>query len=143
MCKIKKSKFPQQRYANKENYLGDNIISIQDKNLVNIISNILEDAKTEQIITIDISKKSSYADTLIIATCRSSRHADATADELIQQLKKRGIVCPVPEGRPQCDWVIVDVGTVIVHLFRPQIREYYNLEKLWDMSFDLIENKLA
>ena len=103
----------------------------------------MENAKTEQIITIDISKKSSYADTFIIATCRSSRHADATADELIQQLKKKGIVCPGPEGRPQCDWVIVDVGTVIIHLFRPQIREYYDLEKLWTMNFDLIENKLA
>ena len=103
----------------------------------------MENAKTEQITTIDISKKSSFADTFIIATCRSSRHTDATADELIQQLKKRGIVCPSPEGRPQCDWVIVDVGTVIVHLFRPQIREYYNLEKLWNMNFDLIENKLA
>ena len=123
--------------------MGDNIISNQDKNLVSTINNILEDAKTEQITTIDISKKSSFADTFIIATCRSSRHTDATADELIQQLKKRGIVCPSPEGRPQCDWVIVDVGTVIIHLFRPQIREYYDLEKLWTMNFDLIENKLA
>ena len=143
MCKIKKSKFPQQRYANKENYLGDNIISIQDKNLVNIISNILEDAKTEQIISIDISKKSSYADTFIIATCRSSRHVDATANELTQQLKKGGIMCLSSEGRPQCDWVIVDVGKVIVHLFRSEIRKYYNLERLWDKSFDLISNKLA
>ena len=103
----------------------------------------MENAKTEQIVAIDISKKSSFADTFVIATCRSKRHADATADEITFKLKKRGIVCPSPEGRPQCDWVIVDVGTVIVHLFRPQIRKYYNLEKLWDMSFDLIENKLA
>ena len=103
----------------------------------------MEDAKTEQITTIDISKKTSYADTFIIATCRSSRHADATADELTLHLKKRGVVCPSPEGRPQCDWVIVDAGTVIIHLFRPQIREYYNLEKLWNMNFDLIKNELV
>ena len=140
---MKKSKFPQQKFVNKENYLGDNIISIKDKNLVNIINNILEDAKTEQIMSIDISKKSSYADTFIIATCRSSRHVDATANELTQQLKKGGIMCLSSEGRPQCDWVIVDVGTIIIHLFSPKIREYYNLEKFWDMSFDLIENKLA
>ena len=52
-------------------------------------------------------------------------------------------MCPRPEGRPKCDWVIVDVGNVIVHLFRSEIREYYNLEKLWNISFDLIENKIA
>ena len=103
----------------------------------------MEDAKTKQITTIDISKNSSYADTFVIATCRSSRHTDATANELTQKLKKRGIICPRPEGRPKCDWVIVDVGNVIVHLFRSEIREYYNLENLWDISFDLIENKIA
>ena len=103
----------------------------------------MENAKTEQIVAIYISKKSSFADTFVIATCRSKRHADATADEITFKLKKRGIVCPTPEGRPQCDCVIVDAGSVIVHLFSPQIREYYNLEKLWDVSFDLIENKLA
>ncbi len=52
-------------------------------------------------------------------------------------------MCPSPEGRPQCDWLLVDAGSVIVHLFRSDIRAYYNLEKLWDMSFDIIENKLA
>ena len=122
---------------------GDNIISDQDKSLVFDINNILEDAKTKQITTIDISKNSSYADTFVIATCRSSKHADATADELTQKLKKRGIICPRPEGRPKCDWVIVDVGNVIVHLFRSEIRSYYNLEKLWDTSFDIIEDKLT
>tara|TARA_Y100000590_G_C15414782_1_gene899001 strand:+ start:528 stop:860 length:333 start_codon:yes stop_codon:yes gene_type:complete len=107
-----------------------------------IINNILEDAKTEHIKTIDIKEKSSYADIFIIATCRSSKHADATANELIKKLKKKGIICPNPEGRPKCDWVIVDVGTIIIHLFKPEIREYYNLEKLWDMSFDSNINKL-
>ena len=51
--------------------------------------------------------------------------------------------CPSPSGRPQCDWIIVDAGTVIVHLFRPEIREMYSLEKLWGMSFDSVENKTA
>ena len=103
----------------------------------------MEDAKAEQITIIDISNKSSFVDTFIIATCRSSKHADATADELTQQLKKIGVVCPRPEGRPQCDWVLVDVGSIIVHLFRSEIRAYYNLEQLWDTSFDIIEDKLT
>ena len=143
LYKIKKYESLQRRYVKEENHLGVNIISNKNKSLVTVINNILENAKTEQIKTIDIRKKSSYADTFVIATCRSSRHVDATADELTQQLKRGGIVCLSSEGRPQCDWVIVDVGKVIIHLFRPEVREYYNLEKLWDMSFDFGKNKLA
>tara|TARA_B100000686_G_C16679301_1_gene911004 strand:- start:713 stop:889 length:177 start_codon:yes stop_codon:yes gene_type:complete len=58
-------------------------------------------------------------------------------------LKKINIFCPSPEGRPKCDWVIVDAGSVIIHLFRKEVRELYSLEKLWDISFDSIETKLA
>ena len=54
-----------------------------------------------------------------------------------------GIKCPNPEGRPQCDWVIVDAGSVIIHLFKSEIRKLYNLENLWEMSFEKTENKLA
>ena len=90
-----------------------------------------------------MSNKSSIADNFIIATCRSTKHADATADELIKKLKKIGIKCPNPEGRPKCDWVIVDTGSIIVHLFRQEIREIYNLEKLWEINFDSSETKLA
>ena len=104
---------------------------------------ILDDAKTENISVIDLKNKTSIADFFIIATCRSSRHADATANELTKKLKKDGIICPNPAGRPKCDWVIVDAGSVIIHLFRPEIREIYSLEKLWEMNFDTIENKTA
>ncbi len=104
---------------------------------------ILDDAKTDNISIIDLKNKTSIADFFIIATCRSSRHADATANELTKKLKKDGIICPNPAGRPKCDWVIVDAGSVIIHLFRPEIREIYSLEKLWEMNFDTIENKTA
>ena len=90
-----------------------------------------------------LNNKTTIADYFIIATCRSSKHTDAIADELTKKLKKIGVRCPSPEGRPRCDWVIVDAGSVIIHLFRSEIRKLYNLEKLWDMSFDLVENKLA
>ena len=62
---------------------------------------------------------------------------------LIKKLKTIGIICPNPEGRPKCDWIIVDAGSVIIHLFRSEIREVYNLEKLWNMTFDSVENNLA
>ena len=65
------------------------------------------------------------------------------AENIKKQLKKIGIFCPTPEGRPKCDWVLVDAGSVIVHLFRSEIREYYKLDKLWDTSFDIIENNLT
>ena len=111
--------------------------------MVDVVNNILDDSKAEKINIVDIQQKTSIADYFIIATCRSSRHANAIADELIKKLKKIGIMCPNPEGRPKCDWVIVDAGSIVIHLFRSEIRELYNLEKLWNMSFDLVENKLA
>ena len=85
----------------------------------------------------------SFADSFIIATCRSKLHANATADAITKKLKNKGIKCLNSEGRPKCDWIIVDVGSVIIHLFRPDIRELYSLEKLWDVSFDSLENKMA
>ena len=112
-------------------------------NLTNKIFSILDDAKTENIKIVDLKNKSSIADSFIIATCRSTRHANATADELTKKLKKIGIKCPSPEGRPKCDWVIVDAGSIIVHLFRQEIRDLYSLEKLWNISFDSNETKLA
>ena len=103
----------------------------------------MDDAKAENLKIIDLTGKSSIADSFIIATCRSTRHADSTADELIKRLKKIGIKCPNPEGRPQCDWIIVDAGSVLVHLFRQETRDLYNLEKLWEINFDSSETKLA
>ena len=103
----------------------------------------MDNSKASNISLIDLKKRTSIADYFIIATCRSTRHANATAEEITNKLKKVSIKCPSPEGRPQCDWVIVDAGSVIIHLFRSEIRELYNLEKLWDIDFESMENKLA
>ena len=111
--------------------------------MIDVVSNILDASKAEKINIIDIHHKTSVADYFVIATCRSTRHTSATADELIKKLKQIGIICSKPEGRPKCDWVIVDAGSVVVHLFRSEIRELYNLEKLWNMSIDPVEIKLA
>ena len=113
------------------------------RSLTDIIFGILDDAKTEDIKIVDLKNKSSIADAFIIATCRSTRHTNATADELTKRLKKIGILCPNPEGLPKCDWIIVDAGSIIVHLFRQEIRDLYSLEKLWDINFDNIITKLA
>ena len=118
-------------------------VKINNIDISNQIISILDDAKAENLKIIDLTNKSSIADSFIIATCRSNRHADSTADELIRRLKKVGIKCPNPEGRPKCDWIIVDAGSVLVHLFRQEIRDLYNLEKLWEFNFDSSETKLA
>ncbi len=118
-------------------------VKINKIDITNQIISILDDAKAENLKIIDLTNKSSIADSFIIATCRSTKHADSTADELIRRLKKVGIKCPNPEGRPKCDWIIVDAGSVLVHLFRQEIRDLYNLEKLWEFNFDSSETKLA
>ena len=90
----------------------------------------------------DIRKKSSCADYLIIATCRSARHVNAVADDITIKLKKKGIKCPQPEGKPKCDWTIIDAGDVIIHLFREEIRLHYDLEKLWDINLNSLKGKI-
>ncbi len=90
----------------------------------------------------DIRKKSSCADYLIIATCRSARHVNAVADDITIKLKKKGIKCPQPEGKPKCDWTIIDAGDVIIHLFREEIRLHYDLEKLWDINLNSLKEKI-
>lgn len=91
----------------------------------------LEDDKAEDIITIDIRGRSSVADTLIVASGRSQRHVGALADHLVQKLKASGVSDIRVEGMPHCDWVLVDAGDVIIHLFRPEVRSFYDLERIW------------
>lgn len=91
----------------------------------------LDEAKAEQIVAIDLSKKSTVADTMVVASGRSNRHVNAIADQVVEELKKLGQTNIRIEGVPQCDWVLVDAGDVVVHVFRPEVRSFYNLEKLW------------
>ena len=98
--------------------------------LKELIITSLEDDKAEDIVTIDLQGKSDMADYLVIATGRADRHVGAMADHLTYQLKQEGILASV-EGMPQCDWVLVDAFDVVVHLFRKEVRELYNLEKMW------------
>lgn len=91
----------------------------------------LEDDKAEDIVAIDIRGKSSVADMLIVASGRSQRHVGAIAEHVMQKLKEAGAAQVRVEGLPHCDWVLVDAGDVIVHIFRPEVRGFYNIEKIW------------
>jgi ribosome-associated protein len=91
----------------------------------------LDDAKAENVVTIDIKDKSSIADYMVIASGRSDRHVGAVAEQVQRRLKEEGYGKARLEGQPQCDWVLIDIGDIIVHVFRPEVREFYNLEKMW------------
>jgi ribosome-associated protein len=91
----------------------------------------LDDAKAEKVVAIDIREKSSIGDYMVIASGRSDRHVGAIAEQLQRKLKAAGYGRVRIEGQPQCDWVLIDAGDIIVHVFRPEVREFYNLEKMW------------
>jgi ribosome-associated protein len=91
----------------------------------------LEDDKAEAVVTIDLDGKSTIADHMVIASGRSTRHVGAIAEHLAERLRGAGVVDVRVEGLPHCDWVLIDSGDVIIHIFRPEVREFYNLEKLW------------
>ncbi|MDY0884306.1 ribosome silencing factor [Dongia soli] len=99
--------------------------------LVKIVATSLDDDKAEDIVSIDLRGKSSIADYMVIATGRSSRQLAAMAQHLDEKLTKLGIKDVAIEGMTQGDWVLLDGGDVVVHLFRPEVREFYNLEKMW------------
>ena len=91
----------------------------------------LDDSKAEDVNSIDLHGKTSIADIMIVATGRSNTHVGAIADRVIKTLKEAGAPTPRIEGLPHCDWVLVDAGDIIVHIFRPEVRQFYNLEKMW------------
>ncbi|GGE26942.1 ribosomal silencing factor RsfS [Agaricicola taiwanensis] len=105
--------------------------NVEGEDFVRLILTALEDAKAEETIHIDLAGKSSLADAMVVTQGRSHRHVNAIADRLVQALKDSGHGRARVEGLPACDWVLIDAGDVIVHVFRPEVRAFYNLEKIW------------
>jgi ribosome-associated protein len=102
--------------------------------LERLILNRLDDEKAQDVVFIDLKDKSSVADGMIVASGRSHRHVGAMADHLLRTLKEAGHGRARVEGLPHCDWVLIDAGDVIVHLFRPEVRAFYNIEKIWSVE---------
>jgi ribosome-associated protein len=101
----------------------------------------LEDSKAENIVSIDIQGKSVLGDYMVIASGRSHRHVSAVADHLLKALRDAGLGSARVEGMAGADWVLIDSGDIIVHVFRPEVRDFYNLEKMWQTP-DLAEETL-
>ncbi len=114
-------------------------------NLLNVVISSLEEFKAQDIVKIDLIGKTSMADSMLIASGTSSRQIRAIAENTVTEIKKSSNVNVNIEGLSQSDWVLIDAGDIIIHLFRPEVREFYNLEKMWqvdsteDASTDTIE----
>ena len=115
--------------------LTQKIAAAPEPQMIDLILRSLDDAKAEQTVHIDITGKSSLSDHMVVTSGRSHRHVGALADQLARDLKEAGFGKPRVEGLPHCDWVLVDGGDVIVHIFRPEVREFYNIEKMWAVDF--------
>jgi ribosome-associated protein len=103
--------------------------------MIDVVLKTLDDAKAEETVAIDITGKSSLSDHMVVTSGRSNRHVGAVADQLVKSLREAGFGKPRIEGLPHADWVLVDAGDVIIHIFRPEVREFYNLEKMWAVDF--------
>ncbi len=103
--------------------------------MLKLIEETLEDNKAEDVVAISLAGKSAIADYMVIATGRSQRHVAAVAENLMRRLKEEGYGNAVVEGLPTADWVLLDSGDIIVHIFRPEVREFYRLEKMWLADF--------
>ncbi len=109
-----------------------NVSEVRDASeTLKIVLDRLEEMKAEDIVTIDLTDKTSIADLMVVASGRSNRHVGAVADDVVEHLKKFGLKNIRVQGQPHCDWVLIDAGDVIVHVFRPEVRDFYAIEKMW------------
>ena len=106
-------------------------------NLKREIINILDSNKALDIVTIDLEGKSSMADYMIVASGRSPRQVNAAAERVRRLIKKENGLIPSLEGQPRCDWVLIDANEIVVHIFQPEVRKFYNLEKMWSANLIL------
>ena len=106
----------------------------KNTNLKNIILDTLDSNKALDIITIDLKNKSSMADCMIIASGTSSRHIQALSEQVLEKLKSNGVKNSKIEGKESSDWKLVDGVDLIIHIFNPEKRKFYELEKIWSES---------
>ena len=106
-------------------------VSRDSEALLAMVLESLDDDQAQEIVSIPLEGKSSIADHMVVASGRSSRQVTAIAQKLAERIKHSGLAMPRVEGLPAADWVVVDAGDVVVHLFRPEVRTFYNLERMW------------
>lgn len=108
--------------------------SLTSPQLLELVEASLDADKAIDVMVIDLTGKTDFADYMVIASGTSKRHVSTMAVHLRQKMKARGVKGVAFEGMMQCDWVLIDGGDLIVHLFRPEVREFYQLEKIWNQA---------
>jgi|TARA_B110000483_G_C18083781_1_gene499125 ribosome-associated protein len=116
------------------------------KNLLKLTLDALEDDKAIDIMSINLEGRSSIADYMIVASGNSAKQVTSMADNLVKKYKEIGLRTPSPEGMSNGDWVLIDAKDILIHLFRPEVRDFYSLEKMWaknqkDNVLDQVEAK--
>ncbi len=114
----------------------DPIPVVKTEDLLKSVISSLDDNKAEDIVSINLAGKTSIADHMVIASGRSQRQVSALAEYVIKGLKALGHKDMVVQGQEQADWVLIDAGDVIVHIFRPEVRSFYNLDKMWGTEIE-------
>lgn len=107
-----------------------------EQKILEIIKTTLDDNKADNLVVIDLEGKSSIAGQMVVASGTSQRHVASLAEKVFENLKKAGFKA-VMEGEDKADWVLIDAFDVIVHIFKPEVREFYNLEKMWQSAANL------
>ena len=102
--------------------------------LKNLVITAIEDMKGENVVSLDVRDKSNVTDLMIVATGTSNRHVSSIANNVVVEAKKAGVPPLGVEGEAQGDWVLVDLGDIVVHVMQPQVREFYDLERLWSVT---------
>jgi ribosome-associated protein len=128
----------QHGYGHKADHAGEGeatpIPAVAPDVLKSVVERSLDDDKAQAVTVIDLAGKSTIADHMVIASGTSRRQVAAMADHLMERIKAAGIHHPAIDGQEQGDWVLIDAGDVVVHLFRPEVRAFYNLEKMWGVD---------
>lgn len=114
--------------------VGGPIPQIDSRAILELVLTSLEDDKAEDVVQIDLRGRSAMADHMVIASGRSSRQVAAISDKLLQRLKDSFRLSARVEGKEIGDWVLIDTGDVVVHVFRPEVRAFYQLEKMWQLA---------
>jgi ribosome-associated protein len=131
---MRKIQSPGRRWTKWRNKLSEN----KENSILQIITSTLDDMKAEDVKVIDLAGKTSIAAYMVVASGNSNRHVSSIAQKIQENLKAAG--CPSSmEGETRADWVLIDAFDVIVHIFRPEVREFYNLEKMWASVANLRE----
>jgi ribosome-associated protein len=113
---------------------------METTDLLNLIVNTLEDNKAEEIITLDVHELTSVTDWMVICSATSKRHAKALSDYIITQIKAQGLQPLGVEGETQSEWLLVDLGDIVIHIMLPEVRKFYSLEKLWNETLKVRED---